>query len=490
MAKQFRRSYVYFEQQGLNPTESVIMTHLFDRMESSIHHQKYFDQQQQAFFVIYTCDQLAAEINVTSKTVGRAFNRLEKKGWLKRTVIKGVNYRRIFLPKYTPAAFPYFLSIQTKDKMSGTHWTICPLNQTLIIQTNYQSIKTIKTAPSEFLTHDRPKTSRTEHPSAHYSPQTTLDLWKATTVTKLGFPAMAVEQIAQFAHNEVPTAKAIVKKIMIARGAIVKENHLKRGPVTQFESNGNIQSRLAGTLSRIFSYIKQKGYQTYDGYLVNACKKFFKAALGLVPEGPTVTPVMPRAGRRKKAIKETLPDWAQAGYVAPQAVQATPAEKQQVNQELAQITLHKIMLANPNYLKQFVGQSSTEIQRQLKQDMSEVKPAVFTQALKLVQANLGKTTITPGETPTDTISHPLIKQPTRPLLADQAEVAQVNRELAQLAVKKLLHQEPHYLAGFQATDTASIEQKLVKDLKQPHPAVLKQAVRQIQARLTTNPQWA
>lgn len=67
---------------------------------------------------------------------------------------------------------------------------------------------------------------------------------------------------------------------------------------------------------------------------------------------------------------------------------------------------------------------------------------------------------------------------------DKAEVAQVNRELAQLALHKLMRQQPNYLAEFHRTDLASIQRKLKNDLNQPKPSILQQAVQQIKEQLT------
>lgn len=485
MTKQFIRSFDHLRRSGLNPTQATIMDQLLDRMESSIKRAKYYDKDEKSHFVIFTCEQMAAQLNLSPRSISRAYRSLENNGWIKRKAVQGVTFAHIFLPNFTPNAFPYFINrhLDLTDKLSGPHWTSCHLNQILVIQTVKQSDNTVNTMTSEpQLSSNQPSATPSQNPKSS-QPISAIDLWKDVTVNKLGFPAMAVEQIAKFAKNNVDDAKTIVKKILIARGAVVKENQLKKGALTQFESNGNIQTRLAGTLARIFSYIQQKHFSSYFGYLVQSCKGFFGEAFGLKPDVPRETPKIPKAKWQNKNVRqETLPDWAKDGYVAPRVNPIAQAEKAQVNQELAKLALNKLMINQPDYLKTFPDNDMIDIYSRLKHDLGELKPAVLIPAVKLVQANFGQRTIK-APAAADNRSATVTEQ-SEVLSVDKAEVAQVNRELAQLALHKLMRQQPNYLAEFHRTDLASIQRKLKNDLNQPKPSILQQAVQQIKEQLT------
>lgn len=400
MTKQFTRSFDYFRKQGLNPTQAAIMDQLSDRMESSIKRSKYYDKDEKSHLVIFTCEQMATKLNLSARSISRAYQSLEDNGWIKRKAIKGVTFAHIFLPNFTPNAFPYFINrhLSLPDKLSGTHWTICHLSQTLTIQTIKQPINTINTKTElQFKNSNQPPQPIQNRKTFESIP--VIDLWKNATVTQLGFPVMAAEQIAKFTKNNVAEAKIIVKKILIARGAVVKENKLKKSTITQFESNGNIQSRLADTLTRIFSYIKRKNYSKYFGYLVRSCKDFFCEAFGLKLDVPIETPkIFSNKWKNKNVLKETLPNWAKEGYITPKADQITQAQNIQVNKKMAKLVLHKIILKNPNYLKSFNKNDLISIYGQLKSDLGGVKPPVLMQALKLVQTNLGKTVLKSGDT--------------------------------------------------------------------------------------------
>lgn len=495
MTKQFTRSFDHLRKSGLNPTQAAIMDQLLDRMESSIKRSKYYDKDEKSHFIIFTCEQLATQLNLSPRSISRAYLSLENNGWIKRKAVKGVTFAHIFLPNFTPNAFPYFINrhLDLSDKLSGTHWTICHLNQTLVIQTVKQSVNTVNTTASELQRKNSNQSSKPSQAPKNSQPISAIDAWKDATVNKLGFPAMAVEQITKFVKNNVNAAKAIVKKILIARGTVVKDNQLKKGALTQFESNGNIQGRLAGTLARIFGYIERKHYSSYFGYLVKSCKGFFAEAFGLKPDVPMETPKIPKAKWQNKDVyQETLPDWAKDGYVAPKTNPIAQAEKAQVNQELARLALNKIMVNQPDYLKSFPDNDMVDIYSRLKNDLGEIKPEVLIPAVKLVQANFGQMTINSIKAPAASDDQSAtVTEHSETLSVDKAEVAQVNRELAQLALHKMMRKQPNYLAEFQQTDLDSIQRKLKNDLHQPKPSILQQAVQQIKEQLTRKERpWA
>lgn len=205
------------------------------------------------------------------------------------------------------------------------------------------------------------------------------------------------------------------------------------------------------------------------------------------------TPKIPKAKWQNKDVyQETLPDWAKDGYVAPKTNPIAQAEKAQVNQELARLALNKIMVNQPDYLKSFPDNDMVDIYSRLKNDLGEIKPEVLIPAVKLVQANFGQMTINSIKAPAASDDQSAtVTEHSETLSVDKAEVAQVNRELAQLALHKMMRKQPNYLAEFQQTDLDSIQRKLKNDLHQPKPSILQQAVQQIKEQLTRKERpWA
>ncbi|MCL0330631.1 MarR family winged helix-turn-helix transcriptional regulator [Apilactobacillus xinyiensis] len=286
MNNKFIKHYIEFEEQGLNPTEVSIMSHLYNYGELSF---KNNWVKNGMVFVKYLRESLAEQINVSKETVTRTVKNLEAKGWIitKRQRNAATIY---FLPKYD------FNLSDRKCQFDTLEMANC--NQ------NYTDLKL----------HNN--TVNTESATKNESVVDKVKQWGKTTQQKLGLTFSSIQAIQKFCKNNVEKCKHIVRLILNARNAVAKQNKIVKSEITQFESNLNIKNGLANQLDHIFSYALNLPKGNYAGYVTNALKTYFTQAFGL----KTTQVVKPKMHQVKfnngqKHIHEELPEWAKDDYV-------------------------------------------------------------------------------------------------------------------------------------------------------------------------------
>lgn len=98
MESTFQKQYFAFSKAGLNPTEVCILTNIYNRYQLSCTHSNFFDNQENDYYVIYTYDELAKDLNISISTVKREFKKLVKLNWLSiKRAFNRVNL--IFIPQ-------------------------------------------------------------------------------------------------------------------------------------------------------------------------------------------------------------------------------------------------------------------------------------------------------------------------------------------------------------------------------------------------------
>lgn len=331
---QFIRHFTSLENQGLNPTAVSIMSHIYDRMQSSVKRPaKYFDQEQKAFFVIYTAPQMANEINVSVKTVRRYFEDLKSLGYLNLINTDDCTTYHIFTPQLMQA-IPAFSFTLGGKKFSGD-WSKCLLNHTYLVTTSFKDSKTVNTEHINTVKGSTPRApmKETQAPKPAFSEMSAIERWKQATVANMHLSQNAVDVIAAFTQNNVAQSRQIVHHISTTRSTIAKKYKIEKTLVTQFESNQNIQATLGTKLKVIFSYINQHGFNKYAGFLIKSLKAYFLDAFGIKADVPQVR----TQAKKKGHINENLPEWAKDDYQAKPVRQLTDAEKAKLEAELARL---------------------------------------------------------------------------------------------------------------------------------------------------------
>ncbi|APR08778.1 hypothetical protein [Lentilactobacillus parabuchneri] len=141
--KQFIRQFNFFEKKGFNPTKCSIINHLYDRMESSIKRPlDYFDKDKKAFFIIYSNEQMARDINVSVRTVANYMAELADEQWITRYNTPTNSTYRIFIPRFATASSPFWY---TPRKFCWGGWKKFLPNQTFNHTLTYKTINTDNT---------------------------------------------------------------------------------------------------------------------------------------------------------------------------------------------------------------------------------------------------------------------------------------------------------------------------------------------------------
>ncbi|MCL0330673.1 MarR family transcriptional regulator [Apilactobacillus xinyiensis] len=293
MNNQFIKLYTEFEEKGLKPNEISVLAHLYDRMNLSVNNGNFYDRKHNGYYVIYTREELAEQINLNASTITRIIKKLASLGWI--IVKKGFNApNRFFLPHFV-------LPKSHKVQNTPTEIAKCNTIQTELKHTNNYTNNTVNTVSA---VKTAPRVSE-------------IDNWIKTThaVVKLTLPTL--NSIREFCNGNIEKCKYVVRLVLNARNSIARKYGLVKSELSQFESNKNLQNGLFEQLEHIFSYVKKHGFKQYAGYVTNALKDYFRDAMGLSKGVKLVKPAMQsvKFDDGKKHIKEELPEWAKDDYV-------------------------------------------------------------------------------------------------------------------------------------------------------------------------------
>lgn len=92
----FTKLYMQLFKEGCKPTEAVMLSMIFDRMQSSQQRVSFYSQEKQDYFVIYTFDELANKLNISRATVKRVFKEAINDGYI-TTELKNNRVNLIYL---------------------------------------------------------------------------------------------------------------------------------------------------------------------------------------------------------------------------------------------------------------------------------------------------------------------------------------------------------------------------------------------------------
>lgn len=309
---QFKKQYVFLTDAGLNPTQVMCMTAIYDRMESSCQRPNFFDEQEQSHFVIYTVEELADTLNVGASTIKRTMKSLIKAGWLYTKRLKS-RANAIFI------ATPHRLSDNESKQqvtVTPTNGSNRPHNQTNLNQINN---KTVNTAASRESNDDQKLSS---------SWQSQLHVLN----TKTGLPETALKLLISFCDGDQNKFSHYVKSIFIAKAKVKTQfnNQANTDQILTFESNPTLGLKVTRAINAACLNITRRQLQHGEAYFMTVMLNLFTTVVQRATQ--TRQPAENLPGRGKK-IKEQLPDWAKADFV----LTTKPAqEKTAVKAELAQ----------------------------------------------------------------------------------------------------------------------------------------------------------
>lgn len=303
----FVKLHLEFEKAGFKPNVVSALSHFYNRMNLSIENGLY-DEKQHAYYIRYSREELAKEINLDKSTITRIFKKLVAAGWI---IIKQQfnASNKIFLPKFS---LPKSHALQNETSKVAK----CNSNKTYLTKTTKHNNKQVNT----------------ESVAENYAGESKLTQWIQSTNSVIGLTLSTLKVIKSFSKNKIDDCKHIVRIILNARNSVAKEHGVSKTAVTQFKSNKRLQDDLGKQLNHIFSYIQKRGYTSYYGYLTNSLKDYFKIAFGLAKPTKIVKPKGQNVRfSDHEPIKEDLPDWAKE----------TPEERKNRRQKEDTMTLEE-----------------------------------------------------------------------------------------------------------------------------------------------------
>ncbi|UQS86149.1 replication initiator protein A (plasmid) [Nicoliella spurrieriana] len=295
----------------LSNDEIIAYSLLCDRMKSSRTNQQFYDSKLNDFYVIYTLDQMAKDLKVSVRKVGQIFNKLVQNGFLtKKKQFSRAD--KLFLPKFNNIDPANRQDLQAVDAKSASP-------QTQKLQTNHSQEN--QKNQSEFNT-----VNTTNQANTNYSP---IAKWKQSVCGKLKVHELVIDQILQYTHQNLKQAHKIMGIILNAKANIAKKNGLLNSPISRFENNSNLGTKLAVKLKHVFSYFPAN-LNEQQRYLMASMKTFFLEAFGISKDKM----VTPEVANNESGRDFPLPDWMRSDYKSNDS-EITEEEEQALKKRLA-----------------------------------------------------------------------------------------------------------------------------------------------------------
>lgn len=233
--EQFAKLYKRFATEGLDPTEQLTLTHMYDRMELSKQNDGFYDNQRNSYYITFSREELSGLLNVSLGTVTRVFKSLRKKGWI--IIKQRFNAsNRIFLP----------ISLECKNetsKVQDLHSKHTEHNHT---------DKTIYTSTDE---------SDTKHESSQVQ---AIDKVALSLITKSGLSPKTVQVMKDYADGNATTLYNYANMIFTAKNRAF-EGDVDEG-LKKLEHNYMINEGLDNAIFGIMRGATAEGVNT-SGYL-------------------------------------------------------------------------------------------------------------------------------------------------------------------------------------------------------------------------------
>lgn len=317
---QFRKYYVDLKGKGLNLSEKAYMTAIYDRMESSTQRKTFYDEQEQDYYVIYTIDEMASELEIGTTTVKRVIKSLVNKGWIWLKKTRG-NVNCIFIcDDYKVSKSSTKANQQTNlDFLEGSKQS-----------TNYKN----KQTKNKLDTCKSQTAQLVECQTANKNSITTqaveLNGLEYTLQHKLCLPSAAINALFDVSSSNIDKIKSNLATILKAKRIAVKKTNKE----LYFENSAEIQGTLAERIRYIFMQAESKAKKPKQ-YILQAFVNYFYEIL--CPKAV----VKPRTYIHRSGYQEKLPEWAKSnGFVNTQ--RNNQLNKTKATQDEIQLLMAKI----------------------------------------------------------------------------------------------------------------------------------------------------
>lgn len=288
LANQFRKYYIDLKGKGLNLTEKAYMTAIYDRLESSKQRKTFYDEKEQDYYVIYTIEEMANELEVGTSTVKRAMKSLINKGWIKtKKVYRNVNC--IFVcDQYKVCKSDTTNSKKTiLAQLKGSKRSTNHINKQTKNKLDTSKSQNVQ-LPSK-ITNERSISTQTVK----------LNGFEYTLLHKLCLPKSAINALFDVSSLDISSIKANLSIILKAKRIATQ----KAKKELYFENSAEIQETVADRIRYIFMQANTVAKKPKQ-YVLQAFINYFYEIL--CPKQIVKT----RTYIHKSGYQEKLPDWA------------------------------------------------------------------------------------------------------------------------------------------------------------------------------------
>ncbi|TPR51076.1 hypothetical protein DY126_05925 [Apilactobacillus micheneri] len=261
MMKQFIKFDVELRNdESLNNDSRLAYAYLYDRMQSSIKRREFFDQKVNAYYVIYTVEEMIKDLGVSRNTVINVYKKLAELGYvIKKKVFNGAT--RFFLPHFHDDSAD---SKPTQVDSSNSN------------QTNFKH-NTTKTAVTAGVNIQHQ--NKLVHISEFDLMQNVVDGLKA----KAAFEPDLINTLVKYSENAhclYQYAQLIFKTKKASLKRALKHGYSEAGKALHFETNCHIQDALVKTMRNLIIQTKTNHkLHNKTAYIAKSLYKFFDDAV-------------------------------------------------------------------------------------------------------------------------------------------------------------------------------------------------------------------
>ncbi|TPR13217.1 replication initiator protein A [Apilactobacillus timberlakei] len=243
----------------LNNDERLAYAYLYDRMHSSIKRREFFDQKVNAYYVIYTVEEMIKDLGVSRNTVINVYKKLTACGYIiKKKVFNGAT--RFFLPHFyddssnsIPAKVSNDNSNQTNFKQNTAKTAVTAgVDKTNIQHQN----KTVKISEFDLM-------------------QNVVDGLKA----KAAFEPDLINTLVKYSENArclYQYAQLIFKTKKASLNRLIKQGYCKAKQALQFETNYYMQNDLVKVMRNLIIQTRTNHkIHNKAAYIAKSLYKFF-----------------------------------------------------------------------------------------------------------------------------------------------------------------------------------------------------------------------
>ncbi|WP_167387289.1 replication initiator protein A [Apilactobacillus quenuiae] len=241
----------------LNNDTRLAYAYLYDRMNSSIQRREFFDQKVNAYYVIYTVEEMIKDLGVSRNTVINVYKKLATCGYIiKKKVFNGAT--RFFLPHFHD------------DSLHSKPVKVANDNSN---QTNFKQ-NTSKTAVTAIQ-----QQNRTVKISEFDLMQNVVDGLKS----KAAFESDLINTLVKYSENAsclYNYAQIIFKTKKASLNRLIKRGYCKATNALRFETNYYMQSDLVKVMLNLIIQTRTN-HKIYnkDAYIAKSLYKFFDDAV-------------------------------------------------------------------------------------------------------------------------------------------------------------------------------------------------------------------